>query len=234
MFSRTFLFITICIVGMPTQGLLVAREIRAIFLQADRTLPETAHIFSEQLSEDIQLPRRILSPPLSIPRGEIEITVLTEAPIDPKNLPQNAQKLRIPKEWSRCILLFLPSTHSTAFPARVIPINASKGEFPLGHTLIFNFSEANISGKFGDKVVNIRSRSRAILPEPREGRGSYRVDIACTLPEYPEPLLIYGTSWVHTPERRQLMFITPPEGRRKVPMITRVRDHELNLSAEVR
>ncbi|MGB0372341.1 MAG: hypothetical protein ACPGN3_13490 [Opitutales bacterium] len=203
-----------------------AREIRAIFLNGSQDSPQTAYLHSKEFSETIHLPRKILSPSTTVPNGNLSFAVLSQAPAEEEEvlIPENAQIVTIPKEWTRCILLFVPKSQNTEFPAAVYPINASGDSFPSGHTMIYNFSQNSIAGKFGEQVVMIAAGSKAIIGEPREGRGSYRVDMACELPTHENPVVFYGTSWMHYPDRKQLMFITPPTGNRKTPTIRLVLD----------
>ncbi|MCB1131668.1 MAG: hypothetical protein KDN05_11095, partial [Verrucomicrobiae bacterium] len=199
------------------------RTVRAIFIQPPDKAPEKALLFMEGGSVEIELPSRNLSPEVDLPAGDLSAFVLSEAPPAGEKPPQGAQLVRIPEAWSRCILLFFPVPDNKAFPARVIPLNASTGDFPLGHTLIYNVSPAKVAAKFGDLRVEVKPGGTASLKPPLARFGDYPVAIDCLFPGDSKPTSICRSQWQHDPEVRQLLFVTPAPGY-KVPRVWSILD----------
>jgi hypothetical protein len=199
------------------------RKVRAIFIQPPGGSPEKAVLFSPAKSDEIELPTRNLSPEIPLPGGDLTLAVLTKAPAAGEKVNPEAPVVKIPEAWDRCILLFFPDPQNKAFPAKVIPVNASDAGFALGQTLIYNVTPATVVAKLGERVSQVGPGKSTVIPPPIAGFGSYPVAIDCTVPGNPEPAAICRSSWQHDPDARQILFVTPDPGR-KVPRIWGVLD----------
>ncbi len=219
------LFILLCgslSLSLPCEA---ARKARAIFIQPPGGAPGKAVLFSSTRSEEIELPARNLSPEIQLPAGDLSLAVLTHKPAAGEAINPNSPLVKIPEAWDRCILLFFPDPENKAFPAKVIPVNASKSDFQLGETLIYNVTPATVLARFADRVYRIDPGKSAVIAPPLAGFGSYPVAIDCTLPGETQPTAICRSSWQHDPEARQILFVTPTPGR-SIPRVWGVLDHE--------
>lgn len=219
------LFILLCSsvsLSLPCEA---ARKARAIFIQPPGGAPEKAVLFSSTRSEEIELPSRNLSPEIQLPAGNLSLAVLTRTPATGEAVNPNSPLVKIPEAWDRCILLFFPDPGNKVFPAKVIPVNASKSDFRLGETLIYNVAPATVLARFGDKTYRIEPGKSTVVAPPIAGSGSYQVSIDCTLPGETQPTAVCRSSWQHEPEARQILFVTPTPGR-KIPRVWGILDHE--------
>lgn len=162
---------------------------------------------------EINLPRRNLSDSVNLPAGDLVVSVLPGKPTGPE-MPVGAPTVRIPESWSSCILLFFHDPKNPVFPAKVIPVNASAADFPLGHTVIFNVSSSMVVAKFGSELVKAAPGQSVTVKPPREGSGEYPIAIDCFFPGEKEPVALCRSSWQHEANARQILFVTPQPGQR--------------------
>lgn len=206
-------------------GLSQARKVRAIFIQPPDASLAKAVLYTGKDYAEIELPSRNLSPEVDLPDGDLAVAVLTARPAAGQPIPPDAPKFSIPESWGRCILLFFPDPARQPLPLRIVPVNASTSDFPMGHTKIYNVTGANVVGKFGDEVLKIAPGQTGSFKAPVSGFASYPVAIDCQFPGEKDPLAICRTNWQSDPEARQIMFVTPSPGY-KVPRIWGILDRE--------
>ena len=202
-----------------------ARKVRAIFISSGGSAVENAVLYTGLQCAEIQLPQRNFSPEVDLPEGELLVAILPKPLGAGEQVPAAAPKLKIPATWSRCIFLFFADPANPFFPVRVIPVNASPTEFPKGHTLIYNVSNATIRGKFGEESVLVRPGNSASFKPPIQRLGDYSVAIDCLLPGETKATSICRSSWQHDPTARQVLFITPAPGF-KIPRVWGILDRE--------
>jgi hypothetical protein len=199
-------------------------KVKAIFIEPLDEVPETAVLGVNQQFTDIDLPKRNLSDSVELNAGESPIIVLPSKPIGGK-IPPGIPHFTIPATWSSCILLFFHDPHNKVFPAKVIPVNASSADFPLGDTLIFNVSEATVAARLGTEVMKILPGKSVAVKPPRRGSGSYLAAIDCFFPSDTEPTALCRSTWQHEAEARQILFICP-QADEKIPRVWGILDRE--------
>jgi len=210
---------------ITTAPSLQAREVRAIHLPANAGQLKNAHLIGAATSFEIELPQRNLSSPVRIPNGELLLAALAAPPGEAGEIPAGAPKVRIPEDWSRCILIFLGDTRNTVLPVRIIPVDASSARFPKGSTYVFNLSNSTLQGQFGNQRVRVESGKTAMFNAPLREFGSYPMGIDCLIPGEAAPRAISRTYWQHDPDARQLLFVTPQEGN-PLPRVWGILDRE--------
>ncbi len=197
-------------------------KVKAIFVQPPDAVPEKAVLVVGKKFLDIELPQRNFSPVVELPVGELAIGVLAGKPAAAE-LPAGAPSFKIPETWTHSILLFFHDPTNKLFPAKVIPVNASDDNFPLGHTLIFNVSPATIVAKFGTESVRVAPGKSVTVKEPRQGSGEYPIAIDCSYPGDKTPTALARSTWQHEKGARQVLFVTPMQGQ-KLPRVWGVLD----------
>lgn len=205
-----------------------ACKVKAIFVQPPVAVPEKAVLFTVQKSEEIELPQRNLSVAVELPAGDLTVAVLPEKPTQ-SEIPAGAPKIKIPEAWTSCILLFFHDPANSVFPARVIPVNTSAADFPLGQTVMFNVSTATILAKFGSEIIRVNpGQSGTVKPSSSED-GNYLVAIDCAYPGDKEPIAVCRSTWPLEENARQIMFVTPVPDQ-KVPRVWSVLDRAQDTS----
>ncbi len=206
-------------------GVSQARKVRAIHIQpVDASLAKVV-LFTGKDYAEIELPSRNLSPEVDLPDGDLTVAVLTTRPPAGQPLPADVPKFSIPESWGRCILLCFPDPTRKPLPLRIIPVNASTADFPMGQTRIYNVTGATVAAKFGEEVLRIAPGQNGSFKAPVEGFASYPVAIDCQFPGEKDPVAVCRTNWQNDPEARQIMFVTPSPGY-KVPRIWGILDRE--------
>ena len=204
---------------------LSARTIRSVFLQAPRNAPEVALLYPSEAGEGVEvaLPARNLSPEVELPAGDLVLYVLSNPPIEGEEIPAGAQKISIPAAWKNCTIIFIPDRQNKIFPGRAIVVNSTNDNFPKGDTIVYNLSNVQFTGNFGKEVVRLRPKKSGIFKAPLPVAGVYPVAMDCVLPTK-EKRTITRTKWVHNPNARQILFVTPTKGR-AIPRVWSVLDH---------
>ena len=204
-----------------------ACKVKAIFVQPPDDVPEKAILVVGKKFLEIELPQRNFSPEVELPAGEMLVGVLTTRPEKPE-IPPGAPNFKIPETWTDCILLFFPDPTNKVFPAKIIPVNTSAANFPLGHTVIFNVSFATVVAKFGDITTQIKPGQSVTVKPPRSGSGAYPVAIDCTSPGDTTPVALCRSTWQHEAGARQILFVTPMP-QKKNPRVWGVLDRPAPL-----
>ncbi len=204
-----------------------ACKVKAIFVQPPDDVPEKAVLVVGKKFLEIELPQRNFSPEVELPAGDMLVGVLTTRPEKPE-MPLGAPNFKIPETWTDCILLFFPDPTNKVFPAKIIPVNASAANFPLGHTVIFNVSSATVVAKFGEITAQVKPGQSVTVKPPRSGSGDYPVAIDCTLPGDTTPVALCRSTWQHEANARQILFVTPMPGQ-KNPRVWGVLDRPAPL-----
>jgi hypothetical protein len=209
-FIRGSVIASVCLLAvLPASA---ARKVRAIFIQPGQAVPETAVLHDGKQGFEVELPRRNFSPAAEAPDGDLDLVCLRSEPSAGQALPAGAPRVKIPKEWKRCLLLFFPDPKNPVFPARIIAVNASDDEFKPGESLLFNVSPATVRGKFGDNIVKASPGEKVVIPAPIKRKGDFLVAIDSAMPGDKEPTPICRTTWRHEPDARQILFVTPEPG----------------------
>jgi hypothetical protein len=201
---------------------LAACRVKAIFVEPLTDVPETAVLSTGGRFMEIGLPQRNLSDAVVMPAGGLVVAVLADKPDE---IPAAAPRFRIPEAWTDCILLFFHDSGNTVFPARVIPVNASSADFPLGHTVIFNVSAASVMAKLGREIVHVKPGQTVSVKPPRSGSGDFPIAIDCAYPGDKQPTALCRSTWQHEANARQILFVTP-QPERKVPRVWGILDRE--------
>ena len=204
-----------------------ACKVKAIFVQPPDDVPEQAVLVVGKKFLEIELPQRNFSPEVELPAGEMLVGVLPTKPEKPE-MPPGAPNFKIPETWTDCILLFFHDPTNKVFPAKIIPVNASSANFPLGDTVIFNVSTATVVAKFGQITTQVKPGQSATVKPPRSGSGDYPVAIDCTFPGESTPIALCRSTWQHEAQARQVLFVTPMPGQ-KNPRIWGVLDRAAPL-----
>lgn len=199
-------------------------KVKAIFIQPSDEVPEAAVLCVGEKFAEIDLPRRNLSDAIELEPGDSPIIVLPSKPIG-REIPPGAPDFTIPDSWSNCILLFFHDPSNKVFPAKVIPVNASSADFPLGDTLIYNVSRATVGAKLGTEVVKILPGKSAAVKPPRTGSGSYLAAIDCAFPGDKQPTALCRSTWQHEAGARQILFVVP-QSEQKIPSVWGILDRE--------
>ena len=212
-----------CLMGLFATASSDAREIRTIYLPGAGKALKKAYLANQKTAIEIKFPQRNLSPPVDIPEGELVFAVLPEPPVDDEKISPTAPRVKIPRSWKHCLIIFLSDPSNKVFPVKAIPVNADNENLPKGKTLIFNLSETMVHGKFGTREVTLKSGKSKSFDAPIRKFGSYQVAIKCLVKGEKRSRVITRTSWQHDPEVRQLLFVVPQKGR-EIPRVWGVLD----------
>lgn len=214
--------LTIAILTL-TIPILSARTVKTIFIQAPSNAPREVYLHTGKESLEAPLPRRNLSDEIKLPKGELILTILNKPLEKDQEIPKDAQQIKIPETWKKCILVFVPNKNGKNFPAKAKAINGASESFSMGSSLIYNLTKATFMGKFGPRTIVVKPNKSGLLKAPINEAGSYLVAMDCMLPGATTRSVITRSSWVHNPNARQILFIVPTPNQ-KVPRVWGVLD----------
>ena len=200
------------------------RIAKAVFIEAPQDAPEKVYFAApNQPGIEVALPTRNFSPDIELPAGNLTYAVLPRPLAEGEAIPKGAPLVKIPEAWSRCYLLFLFHSENKFLPIKVIPIDGSAKNFPLGDSRIVNLSKAMVMGKFGENVVRIRPGKIEDLKAPIKKFGPYLVAIDFLMKGDEKSTALSRTTWQHDPLSRKVVLITEPEGV-KFPRLRTLQD----------
>lgn len=188
-----------------------ARELLAVFLDQPEDLPTPLYLFDGTQSYELEVAGPYFSLPVVLPKGDLRL-VLSERELEEgAEISPDMVKFVLPGSWSRVYLVCLPTNKvgEGSLPINVTPVNASDGELPLGTTLLMNLSRAEIYGNFGKLRVAVKPGETKSFAAPIREFGSYPVRINCILPGEAESQPLMVSNWLHDPDVKQLVFVTP-------------------------
>jgi hypothetical protein len=219
--TRAILAISCAVVLLATQS--QAREILALLVPGQGEAPEKVFLVGRKSTVELELPQRNLSAEQQIPKGDLLLAALPEAPDDPKELPEGAPLASIPANWKRCLVVFVPAPENKVFPYRPIPLDISVSRLKKGETLVLNLSNTVVSVRLGKKSGFVAPGKTAQIGAPRHGFGAFPVEIDCLVDGEEKPRAVFRSMWQHDPMSRQILLAIPQEGR-KTPRIWGVLD----------
>ena len=121
-------------------------------------------------------------------------------------------------------MLFFHDPSNKVFPARIIPVNTSSADFPLGHIVMFNVSPATVAAKFGSAIIQVKPGQSGTVKPTGSIDGDYSIAIDCAYPGDKEPTAVCRSTWPLEKNARQILFVTPVPDQ-KVPRVWSVLDH---------
>jgi hypothetical protein len=208
------------LLSLPCMG---AKAMRVMYIAGGGTTLENCVLHDGTVSHKVDLPRRNLTETLPFPDGELVLRALPKPLASGEAVPPDAPRVTIPESWTRCILIFMSDPSNKVLPVKIIPVEASDTKMPLGHTLLFNCTQATIRGKFGNVVVTCKPGDSTDIKPPRQDSGDYDVAIDCFYPGETLVKPVCRSTWNHNPSVKQFLFATP-DPHRKLPHIWGVND----------
>ncbi|MBK1835325.1 hypothetical protein [Roseibacillus ishigakijimensis] len=186
---------------------------RILYLNAPAGAPKTAYLHDGQGGQEVALPGMNFSPVYEVPGTTTELVFLPGAPAEGEEIPARAPRVTLPAGRDFYLLLTTDAENSV-LPLAVHPAAADFDQFAAGGMLWFNLTGVAVAGEVGGEKLTLKPQSRFLLASPREGKGSYPVNLAyrekADAPIYP----ICETSWTHDPRMRKVAFIFQEKGRR--------------------
>ena len=89
--------------------------------------------------------------------------------------PKGAPFVKIPKTWSKVLILVVEDKSNSVMPIRMLPINASDDAFGPGELSFINFSDVTVFGKVGNKTLHSKPQSSELIKRPIAKAGNYMV-----------------------------------------------------------
>ena len=209
--AKLFRVISITLVASLSQALGADRIAKAVFIEPPKGSPKTVYLITpDKGAIEVPLTSRNFSPAIELPPGDLVLPVLPRPLAEEEAVPKGAPTVKIPSTWGRTYLVFSFDKKNKVFPLKIVPINGSNSEFPLGHSRIINFSDALIAGKFNDKEVGVRPNEVKNISPPLNKVGDYQIEVRFLKKGEKEWAPLLQTAWLHNPAARQIIFVTSP------------------------
>lgn len=191
---------------------------RILFLDRPADAPKTLHLFDGESSREVELPGMNLSPVYKLRPGTLELRLLPSPVTDPKTVSPDAPSVVVPAAYTDFYLLVAMDRENKIVPVQMTVVNANNDRLSRGQMLWFNLTDKAIAGKVGREKLALSPGARAVIKEPRSGKGDYPVDLYFLIKgdDFVHPLC--ETQWRHDPRSRSLVFIIPEKNRR-VPRV---------------
>ena len=203
---RAFLIIPFCVLGLVAETL-AGRSAQVLLFKPPAGAPASVFLHSGVKEPfKIDLPQVNFSDSFELPKGELNLRFLETALPADAEMPAGAPTVRIPEAWDNVLLLAFTDPANKILPLQFKAINASGSVFGVGDTLIVNFTEATVTGTFGNRNLTVRPKEQLIAGDVSGGNTSFKVQLDSVTKETGRAPLIRQV-WRHYPASRQLVYI---------------------------
>lgn len=193
------------------------RVARILYYGAPPSAPEKAFVYTKtgelyNLGDSLKVPleRHNFSKSFPLKSGAIRLGFLPQVLPEGTEFPVSAPGVKIPRTWSKVLLLVSHDPENTVMPIRVKAINASDDSFKAGELYFINFAKATIFGLVGNKKLMLKPMKTAIVSDPADGAGSYQVKLDTIRDGDGETRQwLVRQPWRHDPDIRRVIFIIP-------------------------
>jgi len=186
------------------------RLAKLIYYQAPPNAPKEAFLYQLKAPpQQVELTRHNFSSSIPLGKGDQTLVFLPEALAPQSDIPFGAPRVKIPKEWNQVLLFLFHDPENQTLPFSVKAINANDNAFGPGDLLFLNYSDIIAYGSVGNKELNLKPKSREILSNPIAQKGAYNVNLNALHPETKKKNWLLKQSWVHLPDERCVVIITP-------------------------
>ncbi len=190
------------------------RSCRIVFLKAPDGAPRTLQLFDGETSQEVELPRMNLSRVYQIAPGVVNLRLLPEPPLKPKEINPAAPGAKVGAEITDFYLLVASDPANPVTPVRMSVINAGQEVFRNGQMLWFNLSDKSVGGQIGKQRLSIESNARSILNSPAEKTEDYNVNLSFYVAGDKKLHPLCETKWHHDPTSRTVLFLVNEPGSR--------------------
>jgi len=189
-----------------TLSICSGRDLIINILNPTTDTPREAFLVQDRFVTPVDIPKRNFSPKVTIPAGDLSLSLVAKLPPKGEPIPSNAPKIQIPADWQAVIVILLADDSNDIFPVRPLVLNADRSGFSDGKILACNFSKTPIISHLEDRSTNVYPGKFSILNPPK-GEGTYGVTIERLIENKPLPL--FSGKWRSYSDRKQILFITP-------------------------
>jgi len=197
------------------------RTCRIVFPERTKDAPKVVYLFDGQKNQRVFLPSMNLSKVISLPAGELTITMAAKE-VDQANLPQGAPKLKISKGLQDFYILLVADGENAKLPFRMILLHADGGKLLQGRTLWGNLTNHKISANLGKIKMEIEPNGRTVSANPIPKSGYFRVEFFYQPEAEGKARVITEQKWWFDANSRHLGIIVSSTG--KLPKIFYYRD----------
>jgi hypothetical protein len=198
------------------------RTCRVVSPERPNNAPKIAYLFDGVTSQRIALPSMNFSKVIELPAGELTLILSPKEIIDPKILPPNASRLKLPEGVTDFYILISPDPKNKEFPIKMNLVDASGGKLKSGETLWYNLTEHRIMARLGNAKMSVKPKEQTISKDPIPASGHYKAMFTYQVKGKGAPARITEQYWWHDAGSRHLGFILNSGGR--LPKIYFYRD----------
>ncbi|MGJ8671835.1 hypothetical protein [Rubritalea sp.] len=154
------------------------RLAKVMYYGATSDAPDKAFVYEPGGEpQEVELPRYNFTESFELKKDTVQLAFLPRVINEDEQVPLSSPIVKIPASWDRVLLLILEDKKNKIMPIRILPINASEGEFGKGEICFMNFSAVTVFGKVGDKKLLSKPKSKVTIKDPLQNRGGYMVKL---------------------------------------------------------
>lgn len=191
-----------------------ARTCRILFLAPAADAPKNIFLNDGKTTQEVELPTLNFSDPYPLASGDLTLRLLSKPPEKDQPPPAEAPGAKVAAATRDLYLLVASDPDNKVAPLRLQVVEANPDKFRKGQSMWFNLTPHAVGGKQGDRTVDLKPNSRAIIDAPVSGFEDYPVKIGYQPADGKPVKSICSGVWRHDPTARNVIFVVlPPNAR---------------------
>ena len=187
------------------------RMARILYYGAPKDAPKKAFVHQGgKKVQEVVLERNNFSESFELGAGALRLMLLPSETLEEGPDAKAAPFLKIPENWNKVLIVVSEDSSNEVLPIRLQGINANKDQFGPGELLFVNLSERHVFGMVGEKKLQLASKGKTLISNPKKERGEYHVELDSIKGEDKKSRRwMLRQTWRHQPAVRRLIFVLP-------------------------
>ena len=198
------------------------RTCRLVFPEKPGNSPRFVYLYDGKDNHRLYLSSVNFSDVVKLKTGDTTLIIAPKPITDPENVRPEYPRLTLPGEIRNFYIFLSPDQQNTVLPLKMHLVNIDSGNFKIGHTLWFNFTNHLIAAKLGQTKMSVAAGKTAISKEPLSEKGYYIAKFIFQANSAGEFRRITEQQWWFDANSRYVGFIADRGGR--LPRIYFFRD----------
>lgn len=190
------------------------RTCRVAFIKQPADAPANLLMSDGTATRKIDLPGISLSRPYPIPSGDLALRFAFDAQAMEGEGGAKVKPVRIPSGWSRVYVLLEGTPEQPGTPLIARAFDASPGKLKAGGMFWINLTDLRVTGKVGERTIQLAPQSRVRIEPPAAQAGDYEVRLDMASDDGDAPALpLCRSRWRYEEKVRMLVLIVAEAGR---------------------
>lgn len=162
--------------GFAQDQQMSGRTCRLVFPEKPSNSPRFVYLFDGKKNTQVYLSAVNFSDVVKLAPGDVSLVMAPEPINDPEAIPPEYPRLAVAKEIRNIYVFLSPDPRNQKLPLSMSLVSLDAGEFKIGCTLWYNFTNHRIAAKLGDTKISVDARQSVISGGPLRENGYYTAE----------------------------------------------------------